>query len=326
MDTNRQEIPWRALGLYAATLALEYVVTCWRMFVILMFSALILVLSRGHENLTGLVILAYTIPIWSMIALSRTVGWIGTGPWWRTRVGGREPSTRERSAYNDAMLMLEQQAPEQLRTPKDWFVLDLPEPEAAVCGQSLMLTSGMLKSPYLPAALAHELGHLAGWDARLTAAINRLIIHPLKEPRPDQERYEKQSAIMMGDDPVTQTVVVVGMISSIIRGALRWCRGGLGLWLLKPFWGRHWREMEYQADQYAAMLGQGDELADFLEINSLAFDQPVPFTWMAAVTHPPSELRIDRLRGYAHNTYTSDSVAIDSYFPDEMTVQAEGAM
>jgi Zn-dependent protease with chaperone function len=126
---------------------------------------------------------------------------------------------------------------------------------------------------------------------------------------------------------VTQTVVVVGMVSSIIRGALRWCRGGLGLWLLKPFWGRQWREMEYAADQYAAMLGQGDELADFLEINSLAFDQPVPFTWMAAVTHPPSELRIDRLRAHAHNTVYSDyNLADDGYVPEPITVQPEGAI
>lgn len=302
MDTYTQPIPWRALGLYAATLALEWIVTCWRSFVILIISTIILLLSRGHENLTGLVILAYGPMVWSLIALSRTVGWIGTGQWWRTRVGGREPSTRERALYKDAMLMLEQQAPGRLYLPKDWFVVDLPEPEAAVCGQSLMLTRGMLESPYLAAALAHELGHLAGWDARLTAAINRLIIHPLKEPRPDQERYEKHTTTMMvGDDPVSQTIVVMGIFAMIGRTALRWCRGGLGLWLLKALWAHQWRENEYAADQYAAMLGQADELADFLEINSLAFDQPLPFTWLSTVTHPPTELRIDRLRAHATN-------------------------
>lgn len=324
MDTNTTQLPWRAFGLYAATLALEWLVTCWRLFVIIMVTG-ILALLTGNNGLTSLAIFAYAIPIWSMIALSRTVGWIGTGPWWKTRVGGREPSTRERQAYNDAMLMLEQQAPGQLRMPKDWFVLDTPEPEAAVCGQSLMLSRPMLESPYLPAVLAHELGHLAGWDARITAAINRLIIHPLKEPRPDQERYEKQTAMMMGSDPVSQTIVVMSIFTSIARVALRWCRGGLGLWLLKPFWGRLWRDNEYEADQYAATLGQGDELADFLEINSLAFDQPVPFTWLSAVTHPPTELRVDRLRAHARVARPPSTVA-DPGVPYTAGLQPEGAV
>jgi hypothetical protein len=97
------------------------------------------------------------------------------------------------------------------------------------------------------------------------SAINRLIIHPLKEARPDQERYEKQSQIALGSDPLSQTIVVMGMIASVTRIALQWCRGGIGLWLVKPLWGQHWRDCEYAADRYAARLGQGDELADFLE-------------------------------------------------------------
>jgi Zn-dependent protease with chaperone function len=311
MDTNTTQLPWRALGLYAATLALEWIVTCWRFFVILVATTILYFLTGGHVDLTSLVLFAYFPSMWSLIALSRTVGWIGTGQWWRTRVGGREPSTRERRLYDEAMLMLEERAPGQLRRPKDWFVVDLPEPEAAVCGQSLMLTRGMLDSPYLPAVLAHELGHLATWDARLAAAINRLIIHPMKEPRPDQERYERQAPIPLGNDPVSQTIIVVGIFSTIMRIALRWCRGGIGLWLLKPLWGRVWRESEYAADQYAAMLGQGHDLADFLQINALVFDQPVPFTWLSAHTHPPTELRIDRLTASAnrsHDTHYMPSV------------------
>jgi Zn-dependent protease with chaperone function len=172
-----------------------------------------------------------------------------------------------------------------------------------------MLTRGMLDSPYLAAVIAHELGHLAGWDARMMSAINRLIIHPLKEARPDQERYEKQSQIALGSDALSQTIVVMGIIASVTRIALRWCRGGIGLWLVKPLWGRHWRDCEYAADRYAARLEQGDELADFLETHSLAFDLPVPFSWLEAVMHPPTELRIDRLRALHHHPQTHSAEA-----------------
>ena len=58
----------------------------------------------------------------------------------------------------------------------------------------------------------------------------------------------------------------------------------------------YWREREYTADQYAAALGQAEELADFLEIHALIHDHPVPLIWLTEHTHPPTELRIDKLR------------------------------
>ena len=38
------------------------------------------------------------------------------------------------------------------------------------------------------------------------------------------------------------------------------------------------------------------ELADFLEIHALIHDHPVPLIWLTEHTHPPTELRIDKLR------------------------------
>jgi hypothetical protein len=43
-------------------------------------------------------------------------------------------------------------------------------------------------------------------------------------------------------------------------------------------------------------LGQAEELADFLENHALIYDHPVPYIWLTEHTHPPVELRIDRLR------------------------------
>jgi hypothetical protein len=57
------------------------------------------------------------------------------------------------------------------------------------------------------------------------------------------------------------------------------------------------------AEQYAATTDQLGVLlgcADFLEIHGLIHDHPIPFIWLAEHTHPPTELRIDRLRTYTH--------------------------
>ena len=86
-------------------------------------------------------------------------------------------------------------------------------------------------------------------------------------------------------------------------------KGGLGLWLTGPLWGRYWRAREYHADQYAKSLGQADELADFLEVHALIHDNPIPFLWLTEHTHPPTELRIDRLRS------TTDGVTGDAALP-----------
>ena len=86
-------------------------------------------------------------------------------------------------------------------------------------------------------------------------------------------------------------------------------KGGLGLWLTGPLWGRYWRAREYHADQYAAALGQGEELSDFLEVHALIHDNPIPFLWLTEHTHPPTELRIDRLRT------RPDEISVDRAVP-----------
>jgi Zn-dependent protease with chaperone function len=95
-------------------------------------------------------------------------------------------------------------------------------------------------------------------------------------------------------------------------------RGGLSLWLTKPAWGAYWRQREYKADQYAAKLGQADELADFLEIHALIHDHPVPFMWLTEHTHPPTELRIDKLRNTTNDQQapTATAEALPSTAPD----------
>jgi Zn-dependent protease with chaperone function len=243
----------------------------------------------GAESLIDLAL----IPTgWSIFALITP---FGGGWWWRQNMGGREPSERERLAYQDALELLRHHSNQPLREPGSWFVIDGPQPDAAVCGNTLMLARGLLESEHVAAVLAHELGHLATTDGKLTAAINRLVIHP-PPTTPRGQRPRDSGGVVVTSDRALLTVTLVGGLLWLARKSISFAKGGFGLRITAPAWGSYWREREYLADLYAATLGQADELADFLEIHALIHDHPVPFIWLTEHSHPPSELRIDRLR------------------------------
>jgi len=187
------------------------------------------------------------------------------GSWlWMQQTGGRTPSERERLVYEDALAILTQADP-QLRPPRRWFVLDQPNLNAAAYADTLMLTRGLLESGCLESVLAHELGHLNSSDARLTAALHRLTTPPR-----GRMRFPLRT---------------ISFLSS----------GALGVWMTRTPWAAYWRAREFQADQYAAKLGQGQALARFLDTNALENDLPIPFVWLTEHTHPFTEHRIDRL-------------------------------
>ena len=267
------------LGLYAASLALELPGAFVRTWLVALLAALGLWLAGAEvDPVAGIVgIAAGAAPLaWSLLALA----WPGRGLWWRWRSGGREPSERERVAYEDALeLLADERGAPPPRTPRRWFALDREDPEAAVRGDALMLSRGLLQrgGTALPAVLAHELGHTGSIDGRLTEALNRLVLWG--DP--------------IGPDP---RVGRLGLVRLAARVVLWAAGGGLSLLLLGPLWAAHWRRREYAADARAQELGQGDDLARFLDTHALFFDVPVPFPWLSERAHPPVELRIDRLR------------------------------
>jgi Zn-dependent protease with chaperone function len=281
------------LALYAATVLMETPVILARWLLALAASAvLMLVLHHPVVGSSGLDQLVLIPTAWSLLALITP---FGGGWWWKQNLGGREPSERERVAYGDALELLRHHTLLPFREPSGWFVLDTPQPDAAVCGHTLMLSRGLLESEYLPAVLAHELGHLATSDGRFTAALNRLVIHP--PPRTaERDESSQPHTVVLANDSFLLTVTLVGILLWLLRNTVVFAKGGLGLQLTAPFWGSYWREREYLADLHAARLGQAEELADFLEVHALIHDHPVPFVWLTEHTHPPTELRIDRLR------------------------------
>ena len=171
-----------------------------------------------------------------------------------------------------------------------------------------MVSRGLLETDHLPAVLAHELGHLASPDARLTTAINRLIVFSTPIPRRCGSR---PSTAADGLVLACNTRRVRRRTRSTSNPtSRRRCSGSCGSCSSSRCSRKAASDYGSPAPSGAGIgasasttptstppsLGQADELADFLEIHALIHDNPIPFLWLTEHTHPPTELRIDRLR------------------------------
>lgn len=270
------------IALLVTTLLLEVVVAAIRYRVMFSVFALLLADPTSHvlANLVG-----FGPLVW---AVFNALGLPGGGFQTCRRLGARELSQRERDAFSHALA----QMPPQTPAPRWIYALDLPIEQGMVVGSALYLTRPALQSTYLPALLAHELGHLNSSDGRYILALNRLTL-PF---------FQRLAGGLAGDmanpDPMIarQARKEVGCIRSLLILILAALGGGFGTRVLNGLWVRYWRAREYDADRYAAELGQAEALADFLEVHAQPFDIAVPF--LEGMTHDYTELRIDRLDQY----------------------------
>jgi hypothetical protein len=182
IERERPYFSLGALSMYTLALVAEIPVIFARFLLWLLVVGVAMAIENGKGHVS-LLFVVFIPTLWSISALFRPVGgaW-----WWRTRAGGREPSQRERLVYQDAVELLQSYTPKPLPLPRRWFVLDTTQPDAAACGDTLMLSRTLLETDHLPAVLAHELGHLGSPDGRLTAAINASSSSPSPSARPTQ--------------------------------------------------------------------------------------------------------------------------------------------
>jgi Zn-dependent protease with chaperone function len=195
------------------------------------------------------------------------------GRWWEISAGGRPPEQDEHEAYEHAICQLREIDP-GLRVPKHWFVAEEPGHNACAYAATMCVDRGLLESPYAAAVIAHELGHLNTSDARLTSALNLLLITPMPTPTPRP------------------------LWSLPFRGLAWLATGQAVLWLTGNAWDAYWRNREYAADQYAAHLGQGPALATSLEHGSLPYERSIRGMRFSRATHPYTKPRITKLRAH----------------------------
>lgn len=273
LPAPRSGYPLSGLSVYAIVLAGQVIAALSRAFVYyLPLVALGLITGWSQETAGHLALGLAFLPLgWSLLGLFVPAeGWLI-----QQRYGGRPPSTRETTAYQDAMTAIHTTDP-NAPIPRSWFVVDQGDFGAAVLGDTLMINRATFHDATLEATLAHELSHLHHHDGRVTVAIIRTTF----------------LGRQLEGHPAGP-----GLFASLARAFNYLASGQLPMRLLTPLWAGYFREREYQADQYAARLGYARELIDLFE--SIApYDQPVPFAWMKAHTDPPAELRIDRLQSY----------------------------
>ena len=257
-----KDLGWRWPPLYAVTFGLQALTGWLRSLVVALVLLLVQLFTIWWFDLRLPVkMLALAIGFGPLVISLATLIW-PLGSWiWQQSLGGRRPSEREQAVLDLAFAQL-READGALRGPVRWIVVDSEETNAAAYANAIAVTTRMLESPALTPTLAHELGHLNSSDARVSAAVNRLIIPP--------------------HDPSVPIFPILGSLLS----------GRMTMSLMSIPWAMYWRRREGFADAYAARLGQGPGLADFLEGGA---DAPTPWKGFGTSTHPWTEHRIDAL-------------------------------
>ncbi len=139
--------------------------------------------------------------------------------------------------------------------------------------------------------LAHNLGHLNTLDGRLTIALRRLVLPPVYIVSKNAGLVAPGASQIGGVVAGAAGGCLVNGIVWLISLLLSLAGGGFGVMLLSPLWTPYWRLRDYEADQFAARLGQGANLIEYLK-NHQVLDVPVPYI---GPVQPYSELRIDHL-------------------------------
>jgi Zn-dependent protease with chaperone function len=257
------------------------------LFTIFLLTLLVTWITTGHGN-EGL---ANTLPWILILAFLAWVGSalvypLGAGGYFASSLGARNPTREEQQAYEDALTNLN--LPAEVNRPTWMYVRDSHELNAWIAGDALVLNRALFDSDFLEAVIAHELGHLNSMDGRVIVAVNRLA-GPARATAP--LRKAQTTGFLTGRSlwfPINLAIL-------IIRG----CSGGLATDAMTPAWSAWWRLREHVADTYAARLGQGEQLATFLEDHALLYDVPIKRIWTSDETHPPVAQRVERLRDQA---------------------------
>ena len=272
------------IRLYLVALAVLIPTAIFQLFTVYLLTLLVTLIADGHVN-SGLAEVLPWIVVggyfgWATIALIYP---LGAGRYFAEGIGARRATSEEAASYQDATISLPLDGVRRL--PKWLYVLDRHELNAAVLGDVIIINRTLLDSDYLAAVIAHELGHVNSMDVRVSCAANRLAsLARVTEPWRTGTTEADRSGEKLG--------CLWGFAMLIVRA----CSGGLQTRMMAPAWASWWRLREYAADDYAARLGQAAELARFLDENVLLYDVPIRFVWMTTESHPPTALRIERLR------------------------------
>lgn len=304
--------PWKedlfaqTLALYLFTLFLQIIAAeaRWYLTLVLATIASWLFVEPLDPHLVANIV-GYGPLIWSVT----TFWWPGKGESWRKVIGADEPSPEAMGLVKIAARKLGPEAM-HLISGVEVYIFNSQDLFAFSRGRALVISQGLLDSPFLAAVLAHELSHFRTWDALLTQALSRLVlwVDPYRHDEKCGERSPKQLAFLK-----------------------RWyfrVAGGylmLNLWPLRGLWASNLRKREAIADAYAVKCGQGFNLAELLELCEKHREVPNPHWLVDMRLHLPVQHRISNLREMALRQRVSphSSPSFEEYKPPPLSGAAQ---
>jgi Zn-dependent protease with chaperone function len=239
----------------------------------------------------------------------------------RYRSGGRRPSVAEQKLLDNGLRDLRDG---QFALPSRIYVLDRSGLNAAVSGTTMFVYRDLLRSHYLPAVVAHELGHLHSGDGRVLLALSALVL-----PGGNLIMFLSLSALRL----FVQALVLVlfgilsfllvmfrislaGLVAPLLGISIQLARyliifavGGVGTSLLGSMWRSYFLNREYHADAFAVHCGYGKDLMSFFR-DAMLEDVYIP--WNAHPTHPPTDARIQAIQALLASTANSQQPAVKS--------------
>ena len=321
-------MPSKAKGilLYIVTLMIELIFTASARFIAYSILTLIpqaalvslIIFYQTNERIVSIaffisaviyiigLIVAYAPIVFSMITF---LGGGSGHTFTRMALGARHPSTREKKKVFSIISQIQKNAGK--RTLEGFariYVIDSQTEYMYLIGNTLYISSLAINSDYLQSRLAHELGHHQQSDGLLILGLRRFVlplmyifVSPVRDystarPKSVQNPAERPDAPEFNivipnlvDDSEAETFFAI--INRILFFAMSFAGGGLGVWLMSPFWSAYFRERDYTADQFVSRYKMKDELVSYLETNRF-YDTSVPFmrNWQ-----PANEQRIDAL-------------------------------
>jgi membrane associated rhomboid family serine protease len=272
------------VGLLALEVALLLPAIICAVVAVYLLVLLVTLIASGHADTSA-------AALWPWIIVGAFFAWVGSalvyplgaGRYNADAYGARPATGEETHAYEHALAGLDLDP--GVRRPRWLYVLDDPSLNACVIADTLIVNQGLFASRWLAPILAHELGHLNSTDPRVSVTVDRLAA-PARATAPIRNWQTEQ---LRSGQPT-------GWLGGLGATILRLCAGGLATDMMRPAWSAWWRLREYAADDYAARLGQADALAGFFEADGMLYDAPIRRIWASKETHPPTALRIDRLR------------------------------
>jgi hypothetical protein len=275
--------PW---ALFSVTLLLQLpaVAARWVMGYVVFFS---IGIDMPGGNSQAALVLAVAPLVWAVMAFQ----FPGKGLLWRWAVGAEEPSPSQAKKIAMALGSLPPGGPVTIAS---WaiYVIDYPAFCAFSYGRATVVSNLVIEAGLLKPVLSHERWHVATMDARVSQALQRLVL--FGDPFPPRED-ERNAAVAFGK---------------------RWffrIAGGRALlnWLpLRAAWAAYFRMSEDAADASSAAAAQALALAGALKRFELPRElpNPRPFSNMFfnLREYAPVQHRIDRLRKLAFEDYRGE--------------------